>query len=372
MTLTARSLFSGGEGVGSALRDAGNFLVIFDARQNMDAGGAKLNGFDTIVADILTVDPRQIERSDILHASPECTRASVANASTGESKLDIDMAKKVCEFIEVHQPKYFTLENVYQYRRFHSWWLIADTLNRNGYWHDFTHINAADFGVPQTRKRMIVRAIKDGFIPPLPPAEDWIGWYAAIEDLIPTLPPSKFADWQLDKLPEDPQTLLINSKDAGPEARPTPRLAHEPSATVRTDKGLFRAFLMSGNNKTSAVARRADQPAQTITSARVGGDRAFITDSRNNREGIGGDMTLRDQDEPMYTLPATSDANRHKAWLSQGRVVSMTTRALARFQSFPDDYILPDKKTLAAKVIGNAVPPLLYQKIIQGLITNAR
>jgi len=48
--------------------------------------------------------------------------------------------------------------------------------------------------------------------------------------------------------------------------------------------------------------------------------------------------------------------------------VSMTPRTLARFQSFPDWYELPTKRSLAAYGIGNAVPPLLYQRIIEGLV----
>ncbi len=47
---------------------------------------------------------------------------------------------------------------------------------------------------------------------------------------------------------------------------------------------------------------------------------------------------------------------RPRAWLSRGRVVSMTPRALARFQSLPDSYVLPEKKSLACKGIGNGVP----------------
>jgi DNA (cytosine-5)-methyltransferase 1 len=46
----------------------------------------------------------------------------------------------------------------------------------------------------------------------------------------------------------------------------------------------------------------------------------------------------------------------------------MTPRALARFQSVPDTYILPDKRTLAAKVIGNMVPPLLMQRIAENMM----
>jgi site-specific DNA-cytosine methylase len=46
----------------------------------------------------------------------------------------------------------------------------------------------------------------------------------------------------------------------------------------------------------------------------------------------------------------------------------MTPRALARFQSVPDSYELPTKRALAAKVIGNMVPPLLMQRIAEGML----
>ena len=47
-----------------------------------------------------------------------------------------------------------------------------------------------------------------------------------------------------------------------------------------------------------------------------------------------------------------------------GRVVRMTPRCLARFQSFPDEYELPSQG-LAGKVIGMAVPPLMCQRIVE-------
>ena len=76
------------------------------------------------------------------------------------------------------------------------------------------------------------------------------------------------------------------------------------------------------------------------------------------------------------SLASTVDAMRvtkhpRRAWLFNGRVVAMTPRCLARFQSFPDSYILPDPNwltganDLACRVIGNAVPPLLYQRVIE-------
>ena len=49
------------------------------------------------------------------------------------------------------------------------------------------------------------------------------------------------------------------------------------------------------------------------------------------------------------------------------RVVKMTPRALARFQSFPDWYKLPEKISLACKIIGNACPPLMYEVVARSL-----
>jgi DNA (cytosine-5)-methyltransferase 1 len=75
---------------------------------------------------------------------------------------------------------------------------------------------------------------------------------------------------------------------------------------------------------------------------------------------------IRNGDEPAPTQGNTDRVgNQPRAWLSFGHVVKMTPRALARFQSFPDWYILPDKASLACTVIGNAVPPLLYQRVIE-------
>jgi DNA (cytosine-5)-methyltransferase 1 len=75
-------------------------------------------------------------------------------------------------------------------------------------------------------------------------------------------------------------------------------------------------------------------------------------------------LDIRYQDEPATTVLAEKPLDA-RAWLSQGRVVAMTARAIARFQTFPDTYQLPDRKSLACKVIGNAVPPLFAQKLLE-------
>jgi DNA (cytosine-5)-methyltransferase 1 len=294
---TFATLFSGGEGVGVGLTAAGlhhTWGVEYDAAI---AGVAAMNGFDLIVDDVRSVDYAALPRVDWLHASPVCTRASVANSGATESEDDISMAAAVVRALKAQEPNIFTLENVWQYRTFRSFTDITDALGAMGYFWTYDHVNAADYGVPQTRRRLLLRASR-GLLPHLPQPVPWVGWYAAIEDLIPTLPESKLAPWQLARLPDE----------------------------------LRGTVLLDGNN------------GSTDTGAPI----------------------MCDELQPAFTLGSARSA-QHRALLP-ARVVSMTSRCLARFQSFPDTYQLPDKRTLAARVIGNAVPPLLMQRIAEGFL----
>jgi len=115
---------------------------------------------------------------------------------------------------------------VWGYRKSQSWKLIREHLQRSGYDWNAWKLNCADYGVPQTRKRMIVAARKDGPRPKKPPAthaenpssgglfggdlNEWVGWHEAIEDLIPDLPETGLADWQKERLPDElTQTQMI-------------------------------------------------------------------------------------------------------------------------------------------------------------------
>ncbi|MCO5189369.1 MAG: DNA cytosine methyltransferase [Anaerolineae bacterium] len=265
-------------------------------------------GDHVTVADIATLNPSDFQPVDILHASPPCPNFSVAKAGAVETERDIALAVAVADFIAALQPPFITLENVYGYRKSQSWQLIARTLHDCGYAFQYWHVNAADYGVPQKRWRMVVIARRDGIRPNLPTqthAENprsqlfgalacWRGWYQTVEDLIPSLPDAKFAPWQLQRLPVE----------------------------------FVETFIVDGGNASS--------------------------------------MTTCTQDEPVFTVVANNKTvlRAHVA----GRIVRMTPRALARFQSFPDWYELPENATLATKGIGNAVPPLLMQRLFESLV----
>lgn len=222
---TLRTLFSGGELFGCGARDAGYIHVDgYEIRPDI-AAVAWLNGFDVRVADVCEVDYESLMPVDHLHASPSCKSASQANTKAGETAQDLAAADAICRAIRAHRGATFSLENVWQYRNFTSFARILHTLHVYGFTVDFRHVNAADYGVPQTRKRLILRAVRGGRVPPLHPThrrggdmfhERWIGWYAAIEDLIPTLPPTEPAPWQLARLPTElKQTIIHTARQAG-------------------------------------------------------------------------------------------------------------------------------------------------------------
>lgn len=69
--------------------------------------------------------------------------------------------------------------------------IITDELTRQGYDWDADVYNTADYGGYTKRERLIVRAKRDGKLPPkpekLPEELRKKGWYSAVEDLIPHL-----------------------------------------------------------------------------------------------------------------------------------------------------------------------------------------
>jgi DNA (cytosine-5)-methyltransferase 1 len=369
------TLFSGGEGVGIGAKLAGVQHAWGVECDPEIAGVAQQNGFAVTVGDVTQVNPQSFPYVDILHASPPCPNFSAAKTGGKETAQDIALAEAVGRFVSTLSPRFFTLENVYQYRKSESWRIIAETLHALGYAFNYWHLCAADYGVPQTRRRMIVIARRDGRMPQPPEAthapieeispmfddrQPWIGWYEAIEDLIPDLPDSEFAPWQMERLPEELRSFLATTRNANGEV--PPRLGQEPSLTVGACdyKNMPRAFILSNAaTQWGDGVHGAQEPSLTVSQQHAGRLRAFIVNESSS-------MEIRQSDQPTATQVASDRSGNQRAYVA-GRVVQMTPRCLARFQSFLDWYILPESKALACRVIGNAVPPMLYKAIIESI-----
>jgi DNA (cytosine-5)-methyltransferase 1 len=351
---TIGTLFSSGEGVGVGARQAGLDHLWGIEYDDAIAQVARLNGFNTITGNVMDAALMMtLPRPDVIHASPVCKNASNAKANGEESPEDIASADATCAYISHFRPDIFTLENVYGYHTFTAFAHIMECLNHNGYRFDYWHLNAANYGVPQIRQRLILVARLHGkprrpvvthadpnkITPLFDERKPWISWYAAIEDLIDTLPASKFALWQLERLPEELKEHAMFGNDQSDDHKFT-----------ETGYGV--------------ITRRTDTPSIMLKTGYI--PRAFIVSGAGNQLGYDdSSVTVCASDEPIYTIMSSMKKRPERAWLSAGRVVKMTPRAMARFQSFPDSYILPDKAWLACTVIGNAVPPLLYQRVIE-------
>ncbi len=381
------TLFSGGGGAEALLRSHINFVHAVEYDAHIAAVYAANIGPHVQVARVEDVDYSLWGALDYLHASPVCKEYSAAKTNGAEGESDLSSAAAVVRCLEATQPRVFTLENVGAYQHGQAFRRICQALDRGGYmWHAEV-LNAADYGVPQTRRRLILRAVRDSLLPGLPPPARWVGWYEAIEDLIPTLPASAFAPWQLARLEaaHDKGQVITGSLFVGGanksqsfldfaiENRPSVpgiRTADEPIMLIPADAATNqagRAFIVDGQTNDAGACvtvPHSDAPMYTVSaSCDRRPARAFLM--RDDNAGQEWGKQYRAQHEPAYSQSVSSGG---RAWLTTGRVVKMTPRALARFQSIPDWYTLPAKASLACTVIGNAAPSLMMCEIVSQLI----
>jgi DNA (cytosine-5)-methyltransferase 1 len=335
--ITFFDLFSGGGGAAQGATQAGLTPI---GGVEFDPAIASIytanHGDHITVADVLDTHPGMFPKSDWFHASPVCKSFSSAKTNGKELALDLACAKKVAEFIEAWRPDFFSLENVAAYGRSRSFGLIVDALHKAGYFPSWSILNAADYGVAQSRRRLILLAVRGGFVPPPPPPTPWMGWHEAIADLLPGLPESKLADWQVNALPEwVRESVLVHPT----EQRSTPIIEGGNPCYTLTDsnvrKGLTRALLIEN------TGARSDRPLQ-----------------------------IRTPDQPCWTIRAMgADGHWHRAnALEQGRVVALDIPCLARLQSFPDSYAWSGRRSLDGVAIGNSVCPKFFEGVIRNVL----
>jgi DNA (cytosine-5)-methyltransferase 1 len=126
------------------------------------------------------VDPRTIEL-DFLHASPPCQGHSCSNKRRGSKEAENNsLTLETLKFVEFQVPTVFTLENVLgivdKFRKgetgrtsLEDLQEVIGTLIALDYQVRISAVDAMDYGDPQTRKRVILIAIRNGFeLPRLP------------------------------------------------------------------------------------------------------------------------------------------------------------------------------------------------------------
>lgn len=162
MTIRVLDLFCGAGGSSAGARGAGAEIV-----GGIDAWALAAKTFEDNFSGAV-VETRELFASsgpakamiagdiDLLIASPECTNHSPAKGSKPRCEASRGTSHYVLNFARKLRPRWIVLENVVQLRNWDGYERLLTGLARMGYQIRTQILNAVDFGVPQTRRRLFV------------------------------------------------------------------------------------------------------------------------------------------------------------------------------------------------------------------------
>ena len=297
------SLFTGCGGLDIGLEQAGFETVACVDNDPESCKTLRHNrpGWHVFEGDIRQFKPEG--EFDVVVGGPPCQGFSTAGKGNPDDPRNF-LWQEYFRIVESVRPQALLLENVSgmaSQKNAHHLQAFIEQLGGLGYKVTFGILDAADFGVPQHRRRLIVLA--------------GLGW-------VPKLP-----------VP-DPDRVRVTAREAIADlVRKTRASNHEPNSHAPHVVARW-AKLKEGEVDPNYRRGRiySDRPSPTI---RAGG-------------GFGpkGDHLAGFHPPIHYSLPR-----------------QLTVRESARIQSFPDDWIFCGSKTAQGRQVGNAVPPSLAEAI---------
>lgn len=345
--MNAIDLFAGCGGLSKGFMDAG-----FDIIVGVDNDQAALNTFvkNHNGAVALNADLSQQEtfdkikeiagerKIDVIIAGPPCQGFSL----TGPREFDDKRNKlylAVIEMVKQYQPKGFIIENVPGMATLYKGQIKEEVLSRlrkMGYNVECKILCAADYGVPQIRKRLIFMGIrKDLGEPQFPEIKLTVENYLTCRDAISDLP-----------------TL---EKDLGSdESMYLEQAMSEYQKLMRGNSAVVYNHL--GTNHTQVVK-------DTIALVPEGGNHKDLPEGWGKSRKFNMAWTRLDGNAPARTVDT---GHRNLFHYQYNRVP--TVRESARMQSFPDDFIFTGTKTQQSRQVGNAVPPLLGRVLSEAML----
>lgn len=376
----AVDLFAGAGGFSLGIEQAGFDVLV--AVEN-DPIHACTYSFNFPLTQVLTVDARKISGDAIREAATRAYRLHYPQAGQSwDGRIDLVFGGPPCQGFSIMgkrspddernnlifhfyrlvtelSPSYFVMENVpgMAIGQYKTWCAQLKTqFEQAGYQVQVQILNAADFGVPQRRRRLFFLGFQHGVTPvSLPEPHSTL---VTVKDAIADLP-------ELEEFPEllhtdevflsDRQLLQLQQK-ASDYAK---LLRGDAQTTDFSYRRLWNPQLLTGSMRTQHTENSIQRFAALLP---------------NQREPIS-HLCRLDLNGLSHTLRAGTGAERgsytspRPIHPTRSRVISV--REAARLHSFPDWFRFHQTKWHGFRQVGNAVPPLLAQAIGRQAIADA-
>ncbi|MEA4887830.1 MAG: DNA cytosine methyltransferase [Bacteroides graminisolvens] len=321
MPFNAIDLFSGCGGLTEGMHKAGFTTKVAVEIVPLAAKAYKMNHPDTevIQKDIREIDVEEImkklkgEPLHLLAGCPPCQGFSSIRRLNKPQCVEDDRNSLVLEYLRLVKelrPIAIMMENVPALKDYSVFQQVVEELNKLGYNPDVQVVNVKNYGVPQSRKRLVMVGMLNGTIK----VAEGTGVKRTVRDMIENLAPPEIT--------QDPLQKIV-SKHTPKIMEMIKKLPHNGGSR----KNLPIEYILECHKKRNVGFNdvygrlRWDDYSTTITGGCL-----------NPSKG-------------RYLHP------------EQDRVI--TPREAALLQSFPQDYKFPTdiSKTALALLIGNALPP---------------
>lgn len=340
---TVVDLFAGVGGLSLGFRQAGFNIVIANEIDKDIAQAYVTNHPETkmINEDITQLDIDTVFRPykgniDVVIGGPPCQGFSQKGARRildDERNFLFEYFFKVVEYLK---PKYFLMENVPNILTANNGSFkqdIYDQFENLGYNLDSGVLNAFDYGIPQTRRRAFILGKLDGIVS-LPLAFfDKVSSWDAISDL---------AFLESGEGNVEQEYVLPAMTSYQNQMRKNSNRLYNHVATNHSKLAIERMMLVPPEQGKETL------PKEHLTKSIYSGTWSRIVKS-----------------EPSVTITTRFDTPSSGRFTHPYLHRAITVREAARLQSFPDDFIFYGPKTSQMKQVGNAVPPLLANRIAE-------
>lgn len=333
-------LFCGCGGLSCGFEKAGYNILLGIDNDSKALETFELNHKDakSICGDITTITYDDIKsiignkKIDVVIGGPPCQGMSLS----GPRKFDDPRNRLYLSYIrlvEEIKPKAFVIENVPGLVGLFNGKIkdsIIEKFTDMGYNIQYRILCAADYGVPQSRRRVVFVGLKKGeFIYP-EPVNDIVTCEMALSDL-PAL-----------------------ENDIGTEQ----------AEYISNPQNKYQELIRRNSDKVHnhIAANHSEKVKKIISLVPDGGNYKDLPEEYINSRNFHVAWTRFSSQKPAPTIDT---GHRHHFHYKFNRVP--TVRECARLQSFPDDFIFLGNKTQQFRQVGNAVPPLLAQCIAKSL-----